>query len=112
MAQSSSFDPDCDYIIVGAGSAGCTLANRLSVGGAKVVLLEAGPKDWHPMIHIPAGVLKLLYDSSVNWMYASDPEPGTGNRICASRIVRGCSNREYHFVRRSRLDAADYQCVV
>ena len=95
MTQSSTPDPDCDYIIVGAGSAGCTLANRLSVGGAKVVLLEAGPKDWHPMIHIPAGVLKLLYNSSVNWMYASDPEPGTGNRAIhwpRGRVLGGSSS--------------------
>ena len=73
MSQTSESAADCDYVIVGAGSAGCTLANRLSADGARVVLLEAGPRDWHPMIHIPAGILKLLYDSSVNWMYATEP---------------------------------------
>ena len=86
---------DCDYIIVGAGSAGCVLANRLSADGAKVVLLEAGPYDWHPMIHVPAGILKLLYNSSVNWMYATDPEPGTGGRQIhwpRGRVLGGSSS--------------------
>ncbi|MGI9475790.1 MAG: GMC family oxidoreductase [Hyphomicrobiaceae bacterium] len=108
MSESTPPLPDCDYIIVGAGSAGCTLANRLSADGAKVVLLEAGPKDWHPMIHIPAGVLKLLHDSSVNWMYASDPEPGTGNRAIhwpRGRVLGGSSSiNGMLFVRGNRSD--------
>src|SRR5262245_58220104 len=49
-----------DYVIVGAGSAGCVLADRLSEDGARVVLLEAGPSDWHPMIHVPAGALRSI----------------------------------------------------
>ena len=69
-----------DYVIVGAGSAGCVLANRLSEDGARVVLLEAGPSDWHPMIHVPAGVLKLLYNPRVNWNYATEPEAGIAGR--------------------------------
>ncbi len=51
---------EADYVIVGAGSAGCVLADRLSADGAQVILLEAGPRDLHPWIHVPAGVLKLL----------------------------------------------------
>jgi choline dehydrogenase len=73
-------DYQADYIVVGAGSAGCVVAARLSETGAKVLLLEAGPRDWHPMIHIPAGILKLLYNPLVNWNYTAQPEPSTGNR--------------------------------
>ena len=71
---------DADYIVVGAGSAGCVVASRLSETGASVTLLEAGPRDWHPMIHIPAGVLKLLHHPVVNWNYSADAGPGSGGR--------------------------------
>ena len=71
---------DADYVVVGAGSAGCVIASRLSETGASVTLLEAGPRDWHPMIHIPAGVLKLLHHPVVNWNYGSAPETGTAGR--------------------------------
>lgn len=86
---------ECDYVCIGAGSAGCVLADRLSQDGAGVVLLEAGPKDHNPMIHVPAGVLKLLYDSRVNWMYATDPEPGVANRSIhwpRGRVLGGSSS--------------------
>jgi choline dehydrogenase len=65
-----------DYIIVGAGSAGCVLANRLSEDpGTSVLLLEAGPTDWHPFVHMPAGLAKLVGDKGVNWDYSTEPEP-------------------------------------
>ena len=69
-----------DYIVVGAGSAGCVIAARLSEAGKTVILVEAGSRDRHPLIHIPAGVGHLLYNSRYNWMYSSDGEPGTYNR--------------------------------
>jgi choline dehydrogenase len=69
-----------DYVIVGAGSAGCVLANRLSADGARVVLLEAGPRDTHPMIHIPAGLRTLLTHPVLNWNYATETDDKNGNR--------------------------------
>jgi choline dehydrogenase len=63
---------EADYIVVGAGSAGCVVAARLSETGAKVILLEAGPKDSLLWIHIPAGILKLLYHPVVNWNYSAE----------------------------------------
>ena len=73
--------PEYDYVIVGAGSAGCVLANRLSADGKhSVLLLEAGPKDSHLWIHIPLGYAKLFKEKSVNWMYQTEPEPGLNGR--------------------------------
>ncbi len=69
-----------DYIVIGAGSAGCVIAARLAEAGYSVNLIEAGGADSHPWIQIPAGVAKLLYDPRFNWMYASEPEAGTDNR--------------------------------
>ncbi len=70
-----------DYIIVGAGSAGCVLANRLSENpSTKVLLLEAGSKDWNPFIHMPAGLAKLINIKSLNWSYDTEPEPALNNR--------------------------------
>jgi choline dehydrogenase-like flavoprotein len=70
-----------DYVIVGAGSAGCVLANRLSADPARrVLLLEAGPRDWHPFIHMPAGLAKLVGRKGINWDYYTEPEPHLENR--------------------------------
>jgi choline dehydrogenase len=76
-----------DYVIVGAGSAGCVLASRLSEDpGTTVALLEAGPRDWHPYIHIPAGFIKTFYDKRFNWCYEMEPcEWSGGRRIFAPR---------------------------
>jgi choline dehydrogenase len=73
---------DHDYIIVGAGSAGCVLANRLTASGRhRVLLLEAGPSDRHPWIQIPIGYGKTFYNPRVNWMYRSEPVPGLDHRV-------------------------------
>ena len=69
-----------DYVVVGAGSAGCVVAARLAETGASVILLEAGPRDWHPMIHIPAGMRSLIRNPLVNWNYTTEPDAATGNR--------------------------------
>ena len=69
-----------DYVIVGAGSAGCTVAARLAETGASVILLEAGPRDSHPMIHIPAGVRSLIRHPVVNWNFTTEPEKSSGER--------------------------------
>src|ERR1700730_6371651 len=71
---------EADYVVIRAGSAGCVVASRLSEDGSKVVLLEAGPPDRDPMIHIPAGVLRVLNNAKINWNFLSEGEPGTGNR--------------------------------
>ncbi|WP_087733867.1 GMC family oxidoreductase [Paraburkholderia piptadeniae] len=70
-----------DYVIVGAGSAGCVLANRLSQNGKfKVCLLEAGPRDRYPWIHIPIGYAKTMTHPEYNWRFYTEPEPELAGR--------------------------------
>src|ERR1700724_562014 len=70
-----------DYIVVGAGSAGCVLADRLTACGRyRVLLLEAGGKDRNVWIHIPLGYGKLFSNPKVNWLYTTEPEPELNNR--------------------------------
>ena len=99
-----------DYVIVGAGSAGCVLANRLTEDpDVTVCLLEAGGRDWHPFIHLPAGFIKTFHMSSVNWLYTMDPSEGTaGRRIAAPRgkTLGGSSSINGHIYNRGQ--AADY----
>jgi len=87
---------DFDYIIVGAGSAGCVLANRLTADGrSKVLLLEAGPRDKDFWIHVPLGYGKLFARTDVNWAYQSEPEPAlNGRRVFTPRgkVLGGSSS--------------------
>ncbi|NCX66454.1 MAG: choline dehydrogenase [Burkholderiaceae bacterium] len=70
-----------DYIIIGAGSAGCVLANRLSANPKhSVCLIEAGPPDYSPWIHLPIGYGKTMWDPSVNWKFHTEPDPEMNNR--------------------------------
>ncbi|MBL6455000.1 GMC family oxidoreductase N-terminal domain-containing protein [Belnapia sp. T6] len=70
-----------DYVIVGSGAAGSVLANRLSADpGTTVCVLEAGPPDRNPFIHIPAGFIKTLADPAVTWQFKTEPLPMTGGR--------------------------------
>jgi choline dehydrogenase len=98
-----------DYVIVGAGSAGCVLAAKLSEDPSiSVCVLEAGPRDWHPFIHIPAGFIKTFYNKSVNWGYSMEPSEWTGGRrVYAPRgkTLGGSSSINGHVYNRGqRLD--------
>ncbi len=99
-----------DYVIVGAGSAGCVLANRLSADGKHTVcILEAGGKDTHPFVHIPAGFMKTLVNPSVNWLYSAEPSEWTGGRRIAAprgKTLGGSSSINGHIYNRGQ--RADY----
>lgn len=85
-----------DYIVVGAGSAGCVLANRLSADPRnRVLLLEAGGEDTNPWIHIPLGYGKLFKDPKVNWLYATTPQSGLDDRVISQprgKVLGGSSS--------------------
>ena len=87
---------EADFVIVGAGSAGCVLANRLSADpGTRVVLLEAGGRDTHPWIHIPVGYLFLMGHKTIDWGFRTQAEPGLNGRDLSyprGRVLGGCSS--------------------
>jgi choline dehydrogenase len=85
-----------DYVVVGAGSAGCALANRLSENPQnKVLLLEAGPNDKHPMVHMPGGAAEVLKSNKMNWQMYTVPQPALNNRrlyVPRGKLLGGSSS--------------------
>ena len=101
MARSDNTSSDAiagtyDYVIIGAGTAGCLLANRLSADpSARVLLLEAGGRDNYHWVHIPVGYLYCFGNPRTDWGYQTAPEPGLNGRTLAyarGRILGGCSS--------------------
>ena len=81
MTRAVPAEPAADYIVVGAGAAGCLLANRLSANGRyRVVLLEAGGRDWNPLIRAPMLAGLLYFMPSLNWDYGTTPQRGLDDR--------------------------------
>lgn len=95
-----------DYVIIGAGSAGCVLTSRLSEDpNTSVCVLEAGPSDWHPYIHLPAGFIKTFHMKSINWAYQQEVGRYTGGRsIYAPRgkTLGGSSSINGHIYNRGQ----------
>ena len=108
-----AFEGHWDHIIVGAGSAGCVLANRLSADPRRrVLLLEAGGEARHPYLRVPAGFLKTFRDPRFNWNFTTEPGPGVGERPIHTprgRVLGGSSAINGHlWVRGSARDFDDW----
>jgi choline dehydrogenase len=110
MAEATPLEGDYDYIIVGAGSAGCVLANRLSADpNNRVLLLEAGGKDNWIWFHIPVGYLFAIGNPRSDWMFKTEPEPGLNGRALnypRGKVIGGCSAINAMIYMRGQ--AADY----
>ena len=109
-------DARYDYIIVGAGSAGCVLANRLSESGEhRVLLLESGGPDSNRWIHIPIGFGKVMFDREVNWMFETEPEArmhGRNIKIPRGRVLGGSSSiNGLLYIRGQREDYDDWRAL-
>jgi len=110
-------EPSYDYIIVGAGSAGCVLANRLSARpDLRILLLEAGGADRNPFIHMPAGLARLVGNRQINWRYRTEPEPElAGRRLYwpRGRVLGGSSSiNAMCYTRGHPLDYAEWAAAV
>ena len=97
-----------DYIIIGGGSSGSILTNRLSSNGSTVCLIEAGPKDINPYIHIPAGYIKNIFSKKLTWNFFSEPSPHTNLRsfsLPQGRVLGGSSSiNGLNYVRGQKYD--------
>ena len=95
-------------MVVGAGTSGSVITNRLSEAGFSVCLLEAGPRDLNPLIHIPAGYIKNIYSKTLTWNFESTPSPNTANRrfpLPQGRVLGGSSSiNGLNYVRGQRSD--------
>jgi choline dehydrogenase len=83
---------EADFVVVGGGSAGCVVAGRLAEAGHSTILLEAGPADRNPLIHVPAGVRYLLNNPKAAWLDSTEPNPNAGGRKLAwphGRVLGG-----------------------
>lgn len=93
VAANTSWDAETDFLVLGGGSAGCGLAERLSRDGRhRVTLVEAGPPDRHPMIHVPAGFLRLIDNPRTSWRMHSRADAANGERVIAypqGRVLGG-----------------------
>jgi choline dehydrogenase len=96
MNPHPSSDPTYDYIVCGAGTAGCLLANRLSADPTKrVLLIEAGGRDDYMWIHIPVGYLYTIGNPRTDWCYVTEPDPGLNGRsigYARGKVLGGCSS--------------------
>ena len=115
-AEASTPAGDFDYVIVGAGSAGCVLANRLSASGRhSVLLLEAGGSDVNFWIWMPIGYGKTFYRPSVNWMYMTEPVPSMNNRPAywpRGKVMGGSSSiNAMVYIRGQQQDFEDWKAM-
>jgi choline dehydrogenase len=110
MAQPKTIEGDYDYIVVGAGSAGCVLANRLSADSqARVLVLEAGGRDNWIWFHVPVGYLFAIGNPRSDWMFKTEAEEGLNGRSLAyprGKVIGGCSAINAMIYMRGQ--AADY----
>ncbi len=110
VASSADVEDHYDIIVVGAGSAGCVVANRLSADtSSRVLLLEAGGRDDWIWFHIPCGYLFAIGNPRADWMFETEPQPGLNNRTLAyprGKVVGGCSSINAMISMRGQ--AADY----
>src|SRR5690606_22152151 len=94
--RQTMFDSEADFVVVGAGSAGCVVAARLSEDSAtQVALLEAGGWDRNPWIHIPVGFFKTIFNPDLTWGYQTDPIPGLDGRVMnwpRGKVIGGSSS--------------------